>query len=165
MSNFLRLHGLQHTRLPCPSPTPRACTNSCESNQWFHPTNLSSVIPLSFWYWLVKANLLILLLKWTSTEVLQFSSVAQLYPTLCDSMDCSTPGLPVHHQLLESIQTQVHWVSDAIQPSHRLSFLSPPTFSLSQHKGLIQICQFFASGGQSIGVSALASVLPMNIQG
>ena len=89
----------------------------------------------------------------------QFHSVAQLSLTLCDSMDCNTPGLPVHHQLLEFIQTHVHWVGDAIQPFHPLSSPSPPTFNVSQHQGL-----FFASGGQSIGVSASASVLPMNIQ-
>ena len=65
----------------------------------------------------------------------QFSSVAQSCPTLCDPMDCSTPGLPVHHQLPESTQTHVHWVSDAIQPSHSLSFPSPPSLNLSQHQG------------------------------
>ena len=53
-------------------------------------------------------------------------------------MDCSTPGLPVYHQLLEFTQTHVHWVGDAIQPSHPLSSLSPPVFSLSQHQGLFQ---------------------------
>ena len=67
MNDSLWLHRLQHARLPCLSPTPGACTNSCASSQWFHPTNLSSVIPLSFWYSLVKVKLLILLLKWTST--------------------------------------------------------------------------------------------------
>ena len=64
----------------------------------------------------------------------QFSSVAQLCPTLCNPMDCSLPGLPVHHQLLELTQTHVHWVSDAIQPSHPLSSPSPPAFNLSQHR-------------------------------
>ena len=68
----------------------------------------------------------------------QFSSVAQLCPTLCDPMNHSMPGLPVHHQLSESIQTHVHWVSDAIQPSHPLSSPSPPALSLSQHQGLFQ---------------------------
>ena len=68
----------------------------------------------------------------------QFSSVAQLCPTLCDPMDCSTPGLPVHHQLLEFTQTHVHWVSDAIQPSHPLSSPSPPAFNLSPHQGLFK---------------------------
>ena len=56
----------------------------------------------------------------------QFSSVAQLCPALCDSMDCSTPGFPVHRQIPELTQTHVHWVSDAIQPSHPLSSPSPP---------------------------------------
>ena len=65
-----------------------------------------------------------------------FSSVAQSCPTLCDPMDCSTPGFPVHHQLPELIQTHVHRVSDAIQPSHPLSSPSPPAFNLSQHQGL-----------------------------
>ena len=69
---------------------------------------------------------------------LQFSSVAQLCLTLCDPIDCSTPGLPVHHQLLEFTQTYVHWVGDAIQPSHPQSSLSPPALNLSQHQGLFQ---------------------------
>ena len=68
----------------------------------------------------------------------QFSSVTQLCPTLCHPMDCSMPGLPVHHQLLEFTQAHVHWVDDAIQPSHPLSSLSPPAFNLSQHRGLFQ---------------------------
>ena len=68
----------------------------------------------------------------------QFSSVTQSCPTLCDPMDCSTPGLPVHHQLPEFTQTHVHWVGDAIQPSHPLSSPSPPVFNLSQHQGLFQ---------------------------
>ena len=66
----------------------------------------------------------------------QFSSVTQSCPTLCDLMDCSTPGFPVHHQLPELTQTHVHRVSDAIQPSHPLSSPSPPAFNLSQHQGL-----------------------------
>ena len=66
-----------------------------------------------------------------------FSSVAQSCPTLCDPMNCSTPGLPVHHQLLEFIQTHVHGVGDAIQPSHPLSSPSP-TLNLSQHQGLFK---------------------------
>ena len=56
----------------------------------------------------------------------------------CDPMNCSTPGLPVHHQLLESIETYVHWVGDAIQPSHPLSSPSPPTLNLSEHQGLFK---------------------------
>ena len=92
-----------------------------------------------------------------------FSSVTQSCLTLCNPMDCSMPGLPVHHQLLEFTQTHVHRVGDAIQPSHPLSSLSPPAFSLSQRQGLFK-CQFFESGSQRIGASASASVLPMNIQ-
>ena len=68
----------------------------------------------------------------------QFSSVAQSCPTLCDPMNCSTPGLPVHHQLLEFTQSHVHWVSDAIQPSHPLSSPSPPAPNPSQHQSLFQ---------------------------
>ena len=70
---------------------------------------------------------------------LQFSSVQSLSRVrLCDLRDCSMPGLPVHHQLLEFTQTHVHRVGDAIQPSHPLSSLSPPAFNLSQHQGLFQ---------------------------
>ena len=68
----------------------------------------------------------------------QFSSVAQSCLTLCDPMNCSTPGLPVHHQLPEFIQTQIHRVSDAIQPSHPLSSPSPPAPNPSQHQSLFQ---------------------------
>ena len=68
----------------------------------------------------------------------QFSSVAQSYPTLCKPMDCSMPGLPVHHQLLEFTQTHVHWVGDAIQPYHPLLSHSPPSFNLPQHQGLFK---------------------------
>ena len=100
-----------------------------------------------------------------SFSSVQFSSVTQSCLTLCNPMDCSTPGLPVHHQLLELDQTHVHWVGDVIQPSHPLLSPSPPTFNLSQHQGIFQMSQFFASGGQSTGVSASTSVLPMNIQG
>ena len=70
--------------------------------------------------------------------VIQFNSVAQSSPTLCHPMDCSTPGFPVLHQLLELAQTYVHWVGDAIQPSHPLSSPFPPAFHLSQHQGLFQ---------------------------
>ena len=68
----------------------------------------------------------------------QIRSIVQSCPTLCDSMDCSTPGFPVQHQLLELAQTHVHWVSDTIQPSHLLSSPFPSAFNLSQHQGLFQ---------------------------
>ena len=69
---------------------------------------------------------------------IQFSSVTQSCPNLCDPMTHSTPGLPVHHQLLELTQTHVHWVSDAIQPSHPLSSPSPPAPNLSQDQCIFQ---------------------------
>ena len=77
-------------------------------------------------------------IKFMWLEVLQFSSVTQLCLTLCDPMNCSMPGLPIHHQLPESTQTPVHWVGDAIQPSHPLSFPSPPALNLSQHQGIFK---------------------------
>ena len=92
------------------------------------------------------------------------SSVAQLCSALWDPMNHSTPGLPVHQQPLESTQTHVHPVSDAILPSHPLSSPFPSAPKPSQHLGSFPMTQLFAWGGQSIGVSALASVLPMNIQ-
>ena len=79
--------------------------------------------------------------KWASevfSDMAQFSLAAQSCPTLCAPMDCSTPGLPVHHQLPEFTQTHVHRISDAIQSSHPLSSPSPPDFNLSQHQGLFQ---------------------------
>ena len=96
------------------------------------------------------------------TYLVQFSSVTQSCPTLCDPMNHRTPGLPIHHQLLEFTQTHVLWVWDAIQPSHPLSspfYSSPQSFPAS---GSFPMSQLFASGGQSIGVSASTSVLPMN---
>ena len=94
----------------------------------------------------------------------QFSSVTQLCPALCDPMACSIAGFPVHHQLLELAQTHVHQVSDAIQPSHPLSSPSAPAPQSFLASGSFQMSQFSASGDQRIGVSASASVLPMNIQ-
>ena len=98
-----------------------------------------------------------------SGDSVQFSSAAQLCPTLLDPMHCSTPGLPVHHQFPESTRTHVHWVTDAIQPTHPVIPFSSRLQS-SPASGSFQMSQFFASGGQNIGVSASASVLPMNIQ-
>ena len=86
---------------------------------------------------------------------IQFSSVAQSCLALCDPMDCSTPGLPVHHQLPEFTHTHVHWVGDAIQPSHPLSSPSLPTFSLSQHLSLFK---WFSSSHE------VAKVLEIQLQ-
>ena len=90
-------------------------------------------------------------------------SVTRSCPTLCDPKDCSIPGFPVFHHLKELAQIHVHWVNTAIQPSRPQLSLSPPAFSLSQ-SGSFLMSQLLASGGQSIGASASASVLPMNIQ-
>ena len=92
------------------------------------------------------------------------SSVTQSRLTLCDPMDCSMPGLPVHHQLLEFMQTHVHWVGNAIQPSHLLSSPSPVTFNLSQHRGL---CKWVSSSyqmGKVLELQFQHPVLPVNIQ-
>ena len=94
----------------------------------------------------------------------QFSSVAQSCPTLCDPMNRSTPGLPVHHQLPEFTQTHVHRVSDAIQPSSSVVPFSSCPQSLPASESFT-VSQLFAWGGQSIGVSALTSFLPKNTQG
>ena len=94
----------------------------------------------------------------------QFSSVAQLCPTLCDPMNRSTPGLPVHHHHLEFTQTHIHRVGEAIQPSHPLSSPFPPAPNPSKHQSF-PVSQLFTSGGQSTGASALASFLPKNTQG
>ena len=89
----------------------------------------------------------------------EFSSVTQSCLTLCNPMEGSMPGFPVHHQLPELAQTHVHWVSDAIQPSHPLSSPSPPTFNLSQHQGLFQ---WVSSSHQVTKVLASFSISPSN---
>ena len=91
----------------------------------------------------------------------QFSSVAQSCPTLCDPINHSTPGLPVHHHLKEFTQTHVHRVDDAIQPSHPLSSPPPPAFTFPA-SGSFPRSQIFASGGQSIGISASTSGLTVS---
>ena len=100
-------------------------------------------------------------LRHSFPKVIQFGSVFQLCSMLCDPVDHSTPGLPVDHQLPEFTQTHVHRVGDAISSS------VIPFFSCLQScpvSGSFPLSQFLASGGQSIGASASASVLPMNIQ-
>ena len=91
------------------------------------------------WAMLSKSLIQFSLYGWSCVPSLlfQFSSVTQLCPTLCNPIDCSKPGLPVHHQFPEFTQTHAHWVGDAIQPSHPLSS-SSPAFNLSQHQGLFQ---------------------------
>ena len=118
----------------------------------------ASVLPLNIqgWFPLGLTGLLSLL-----SSSVQFSSFTQSCSTLCNPMNCSTPGLPVHHQLPEFTQTHVHWVSDAIQSSHPLFSPSPSTFKAS---GSFPVSQVFISGGQNTGVSVLTSVLPMNTQ-
>ena len=91
----------------------------------------------------------------------QFSSVAQWCPTLCDPMNCSTPGLPVHHQLPEFTQTHIHLVGGAIQPSHPLLSPSPPAPNPSS----IRVFSNESTLRMSTGVSASASVLPKKSQG
>ena len=113
-SSWLRTHNFWH--LPC-------------------PPFLSKAIKLFFY---ASPQLLSLRFDSVLSAWVQFSSVTQSCPTLCDSMNCSTPGLPVHHQLLETTQTHVRWVSDAIQLSHPLSSPSPPALNLSQHQGLFK---------------------------
>ena len=111
---------------------------------------LASEIKQSFlsnnliFYWLLSSKqpdptlLSIIVLEYGERSSVQFSSVTQSCLTLCNPMDCSTAGLPVHHQLPEFTQTHVHWIGDAIQPSHPLSSPSPPAFNHSQHQGLFK---------------------------
>ena len=84
---------------------------------------------------------------------------------LCDPMNCITPDFPILHYLLEFAQTHIHWVSDAIQPPHPLSPPSPPDLNLFQHQDLFQWTGSSHQVAKFIGVSASASVLPINIQG
>ena len=100
-----------------------------------------------------------------SYTAVQFSSVARSYATLCDPMNCSTPGLLLHHQLPEFMQINVHSFGDAIQRSHPLSSSSPPAPKSLPASESFPMSQLFAWGGQSIGVSALASFLPKKSQG
>ena len=106
----------------------------------------------------------------------QFSSVSQSCLTLCNPMNCSTPGLPVHHQLSEFTQTHVHWVSDAIQPCHRLSSPSPPAPNPSQHQSLFQwvnsshetyitICEIDSQREFAVWLRKLKQGLCVNLRG
>ena len=110
--------------------------------------------------WLITCELA-LKLVFLQNVLVQFTSVAQSCLTLCNPMNHSTPGLPVHHQLLESTQNHVHRVGDAISSSVVPFSSCPQSIPAS---GSFPMSQLFAWGGQSIGASALASVLPMNTQ-
>ena len=99
-----------------------------------------------------------------SYMLVQFSSVAQVCPTLCDPINCSTPGLPVHHQLLESTQTHVHWVGNVIQPPNPLSSPSPPALNLSQHQGLFKWVSSSHEVAKVVEFQLPTLVLPMNTQ-
>ena len=94
----------------------------------------------------------------------QFSSVAQLCPTLCDPMNHSTPGLPVHHKLPEFTQTHVHWVSDVVQPSHPLSSPSPSAPNPSQHQGLFQWVSSLHQVAKVLEFQLQHQILPVNTQ-
>ena len=121
VSDSLWPHELQHARPPCPSPTPGVHSDSCPSSQWCHPAISSSAVPIS-----------------SCPPIPPSIRVLSNESTLCNPMDCSTPGFPVHHQLPELAQTYFHWIGDAIQPSHPLSSSCPPVFNLSQHQDLFQ---------------------------
>ena len=134
-----------------------------KTQQWPQGWKRSILIPIS-----KKGSTKKCINHWTVTLFshaisVQFSSVAQSCPTLCDPMNCSTPGLPIHHQLPEFTQTHVHLVGDAIQPSHPVIPFSSCLQYLPTSESF-PMSQLFAWGSQSTGVSALASVLPKNTQ-
>ena len=153
-ADTLQLHRMQQARLLCTWLSPRICSSSTivsvilsnhiilcyplllPSNfQTLGPFPLKQLFVLDGQHTGVSASASILLMN---IQSVQFSSVAQSCPTLCDPMNCSTPGLPVHHKLPEPTQMHVHWAGDAIQPSHPLLSPSPPALNLSQHKGLFK---------------------------
>ena len=160
----MNLHNISKNKKVCRGTSNVASKNSCHRNFKSHHSVKCQNSYLNicvYIYIYIFTHICICTYMWLC--ILIFSSVAQSCPTLCDPMNQSTPGLPVHHQLPELTQTYVHWVSDAIQPSHLLSSPSPPAPTPSQHQGIFQWVNS-AWGGQSTGVSASASVLPMNTQ-
>ena len=113
----------------------------CRFNAWVAKMPGNPIDRGAWWARVHRVTKSCIWLKWLSTEEKQMyyfssGSVAQSCLTLCELMDFSMLGLPVHHQPLEFTQTHVHWVSDVIQPSHPLSNPSLPAFNLSQHQGL-----------------------------
>ena len=122
------------------SPTRDQTCIPCVGRQIPNHWTTREVPEIIILYWLTNGQDVEYSIRWVCSFYIsdQFRSVAQSCPTLCDPMHWSTPDLPVHHQLPEFTQTHVHWVSDAIQPSHPLSSPSPPTFNLSQHQSLFK---------------------------
>ena len=142
MSDSLQPHGLQHTRLPCPSPSLRVCSKSCPPELVMPSNHLilcrpRLLPPLIFPSIRAFSDESALPIRWPKYWSFSFNISPSVHgsviSTLCNSMNRSTPGLPVHPQLPESTQTHVHCVSDAIQPSHPLSSPSPPALNLSHH--------------------------------
>ena len=135
--SFSSVQSLSHVRLcnPMNRSTPGLPS---KTYPWNLPKLMSieSVMPSK--HLILCRPLLLLPSIFPSISSVQFSSFTQLCPTLCNPMNRSMPGLPVHHQLPESTQTRVHRVSDAIQPSHPLSSPSPPALNLSQHQSLFK---------------------------
>ena len=173
VSDSLRPHALQPSRLLHPWDFPGKSTGvgcHCLLRSWLKDEN-GKLLLLLFRNWnspyLSQTSPLILLPKLANGLLvlrlyfLCCCSVTKSCPTLCDPMDCSTPGFPALHYLPEFAQTHVHWVSDAIQISV-IPFSSCLRFFPASESFIVS--QLFASGGQSIQASALASVLPMNIQ-
>ena len=109
-------------------------SSSSSSNMHWAVTIILCLMCSGVWVYRDELNMLVL-----AVYSVQFSSVAQSCSILCNPMNLSTPGLPVHHQLLEFIQTHVHWVGDVIHPSHPVASPSPPAFNLAQHQGLFQL--------------------------
>ena len=125
-----------HTLAPVQAPMGTSCPLLPVSDPWPSLNMVKdynkAVIVLLFFFFIFT------MLCWSLSYNSQFSSVTQSFPTFCNPMNRSTPGLPVYHQLPEFTQTHAHRVGDTIQPSHPLSSLSPPAPNPSQHPGLFQ---------------------------
>ena len=159
VSDSLQPHESQHARPPSPSPTPGVHPNSCPLSWWHHPAISSSVVPFSIYNvynYICNITRCICVCVLSLSLSLSLSLYIYIYiyihiyiyisdqisrSVVSDSLrphESQQPGLPVHHQLAEFTETQVHQVSDAIQPSHPLSSPSPPAPNPSQHQGLFQ---------------------------
>ena len=135
-------------------------TRSCLRNCSFIKVSLASLRGWHFW-----VSSLFLNQNLSGLFLLLFSLLSHVQLFVTPWTGVGMPGFPVLHYLPESAQTPVHSVGDTIQPSHLLLLPSPLALSLSQPQGIFAVSQLFTSGGQSIGVSAWASVFPVNIQG